>query len=86
MTHMKLAVYSLKKVLFEGDADSVNLKTVDGEITVLDHHRPLVTVLAAGTLKIVDAAGKEHYIPVASGFLEVNDRNQAKLLVEEAVT
>ncbi|OGY96830.1 MAG: hypothetical protein A2122_00090 [Candidatus Liptonbacteria bacterium GWB1_49_6] len=81
---MKLSIYSLKKILFQGTAESVNLKTASGEITVLDHHRPLVSVLAAGTVKIIDNEKKEHYIPVSSGFLEVNSENQTRLIVDEA--
>ncbi|MEK7212363.1 MAG: F0F1 ATP synthase subunit epsilon [Patescibacteria group bacterium] len=80
---MHLSVYSLKKVLFEGEAESVNMKTASGEITVLDHHRPLISALAPGTIKIVDKTSKEHYIPVSSGFAEVNSANQARLMVDE---
>ena len=81
---MKLLVYSLKRVVFEGDIASLTCKTVDGELTILNHHRPLISVLAAGTVKVVDAKKEEHFIPVASGFVEINDQNQAKLLVDEA--
>lgn len=81
---MKLFVYSLKRVLFEGEVSSVNCKTIDGEITVLDHHRPLITVLGKGTVRVTDAADKEHYIPVTSGFLEIAPDNRGKLLVDEA--
>ena len=31
---MKIGVYSLQKVLFEGDAKSVNCPTTSGEITI----------------------------------------------------
>lgn len=82
---MKLGVYSLQKVLFQGDASSVNCNTQMGEITVLDHHRPLISILAPGTMKIVDKNAKEYYIPVSSGFLEVNGDNTARLLVEEEI-
>lgn len=81
---MKLAVYSLKRVIYEGEIKLVNLKTAEGEITVLDHHRLLISVLKPGTVKIIDTSEKEHYIPVVSGFLEINSGNQAKLLVDEA--
>ncbi|HEY5220571.1 MAG TPA: F0F1 ATP synthase subunit epsilon [Candidatus Paceibacterota bacterium] len=82
---MKLGVYSLKKVLFQGDAKSVNCNTRSGEITILDNHEPLISILEKGTMKIVDAEGKEVYIPVSSGFLEVDSGSQAKILVEEAI-
>ena len=81
---MKLGVYSLKKVLFQGDAKSVNCNTRLREITVLDKHEPLISILVKGTMTIVDAAGEKHYIPVGSGFLEIDSGSQAKILVEEA--
>jgi F-type H+-transporting ATPase subunit epsilon len=80
---MKLGVYSLQKVLFQGDAKSVNCNTRVGEITILDHHEPLISILEKGTMTIVDKEGKEVFIPVASGFLEVDSNSQAKILVEE---
>ena len=80
---MTVGVYSLQKVLFSGEAREVNCRTKMGEITILNHHEPLISILDRGTMKIVDENGKEWYIPVSSGFLEVNSRNQAKFLVEE---
>ena len=81
---MKLGVYSLKKVLFQGDAKSVNCNTRSGEITILDNHEPLISILEKGTIAIVDKEGKDFFIPVHSGFLEVDSGSQAKILVEEA--
>ena len=80
---MRTSVYSLKKVLFEGEAKEINCKTAQGEITVLDHHRPLITMLVKGSIKIIDTGEKEHYLNVNSGFLEVNSKNESKLIVEE---
>ena len=80
---MKLDIYSLKQVLYHGDAAAVNCKTTSGEITVLDHHRPLISVLPAGVLKVTDTNQKEQYIQITSGFLEVRDSNDMRLLVEE---
>lgn len=80
---MKLGIYSLQKVLFQGDAKSINCATSSGEITILDHHLPLISLLKAGTITIVDHAGQEHFIPVSGGFLEVRAGNEAKFLVEE---
>ena len=39
---MKLSIYSLKKVLFQGEARLLNCKTIMGEITVLDNHELLL--------------------------------------------
>jgi F0F1-type ATP synthase epsilon subunit len=81
---MKVGIYSLKKILFEGDALSVNCKTAAGEITILDHHRPLISMLSPGAVKITDALKKDHYLNVSAGFLEVNSDNRAKFIVDEA--
>jgi F0F1-type ATP synthase epsilon subunit len=80
---MKIGVYSLQKVLFEGDAREVTCATQAGTITFLDHHEPLVSVLTEGIMRIVDRDRAEHFLPVKSGFLEIDDNNTARLLVEE---
>jgi F0F1-type ATP synthase epsilon subunit len=80
---MKLSVYSLKNILFQGSATSLNCKTVMGEITVLDHHETLITVLSAGAVKVVDENKKEHFFPIKSGFLEVKPDNEVRCIVEQ---
>lgn len=79
---MKLSVYSLKNILFQGEAQLLNCKTIMGEITILDNHETLITVLSAGTMRIVDKNGKEHFFPVKSGFLEVKAGNEARCILE----
>ena len=78
---MKLLVYTLKGIAFEGEITSLNAKTASGEITVLDHHRPLVTILKKGELKIVGKTGEQKTIPVAEGFLEVRPGNEASAIL-----
>ena len=80
---MKLSVYSLKKILFQGEAKSLNCKTIMGEITILDNHETLITVLASGIVKIADSQEKEHFFPIKSGFLEVKAGNEVRCIVEE---
>jgi F-type H+-transporting ATPase subunit epsilon len=79
---MKLGVYSLKRVLYKGQASSLTAKTMSGEITVLENHRPLISILTKGIVKIIDKSGKEHYFPIDGGFLEVSF-NDVKLIIEE---
>ncbi len=81
---MKLSVYSLKKILFAGEASLLNCKTVMGEITVLDHHETYIGVLTEGVMKVVDGSGKEHFFPVASGFIEVRQGNEVRCMVDES--
>lgn len=68
---MLLNIYSLRRPMFRREATSVNLKTVSGEITILENHRPLIAPLAARAIRIIDKQGKEHTIEAAGGFVEV---------------
>jgi len=84
---MKLSVYSLKKILFQGSAESLNCKTTVGEITVLDNHEPYIGVLTEGVAKVVEkpfgsAQGKEHLFPVKSGFIQVIKNNEVRCIVD----
>jgi len=79
---MKLSVYSLKQILFQGQCKSLNCKTITGEITVLDHHEPLITVLSTGVLKVTDKNFKETFFEIKSGFLEVRPNNEVRCIVE----
>ncbi|MEK7583539.1 MAG: hypothetical protein AAB483_04030 [Patescibacteria group bacterium] len=78
---MQFQAISLKGMQYEGDVKSVNVKTTSGEITVLDHHLPLITVLAKGQLVVKDTTGKETVIHAESGFLEVKEGNSAVALI-----
>ena len=77
---MLLKIYSLKKVLYEGAAKSLNVQSVDGELTILDNHLPLVAALKNGPIKIRGADDKEEIIPAASGFLEVKPGSEVTIL------
>jgi len=80
---MKLSIYSLKNILFQGEAQSLNCQTEAGEITVLDNHEPLISILAKGTIKISDKDNKDHFFPVKSGFLEVRPGSDVRCIIEE---
>lgn len=77
---MNLTIYSLKGIQFDGDIISLNVKTAAGEITVLDNHLPLITLLTRGRVAIRTKSGKEEIIAIASGFLEVEKNSKASIL------
>jgi F0F1-type ATP synthase epsilon subunit len=80
---VKLSVYSLKKVIFQGEAKLLNCKTAVGEITILDNHEPYIGAMTKGTARIVDAQNTEHFFETASGFLEVRGSNEVRCIVEQ---
>ncbi|OGF51469.1 hypothetical protein A3I27_00020 [Candidatus Giovannonibacteria bacterium RIFCSPLOWO2_02_FULL_43_11b] len=79
---MKLTIYSLRGVEFEGNAMSFNVKTKSGEITLLDHHRPLITLLEEGAAKIGLLDQSVRNFEIKSGFLEMDDHDNLSILAD----
>jgi len=79
---MKLSIYSLKNILFQGNASLLNCKTAAGEITVLDQHEALISILTAGVIRIIDENKKEQFFEVKSGFMEVKPNSEVRCIVE----
>ncbi|MBI4092892.1 MAG: ATP synthase F1 subunit epsilon [Candidatus Kerfeldbacteria bacterium] len=73
MKTFKLEITTPERVVYSDEVDSVTLPTVNGEITVLAHHLPIVTVLKAGEL-VIRKAGQEMPFAVAGGFAQVEPK------------
>jgi len=69
--------------IFKDSVDEVILPTVEGEIAILPHHAPLFSKLTSGEL-IIKKSGKEIYVAITGGFLEINN-NRANILADYAV-
>jgi F-type H+-transporting ATPase subunit epsilon len=76
---MKVVVAKVNEVLFEGEAQSLTVPAVAGEMTVLGHHMPLVTTLKAGEI-ILRTEGEEKQYPIESGVLEVTPEGATVIL------
>ncbi|WP_416886850.1 F0F1 ATP synthase subunit epsilon [Marinospirillum sp.] len=68
---MHCNIVSAEKKLFDGRAEMVVAKGVQGELGILPGHTPLLTELQPGTVKVIKQNGEEELIYVSSGFLEV---------------
>ncbi len=79
---MHLHIYSLKKVLFEGEAKSLTVRSTGSELTILDNHLPLITMLQAGPVVVTDAGGQVSKIDVNAGFLEVKPESEVRILAD----
>ena len=55
----------------QGDALSVLVRTVEGDIGILAGHEPLMAVLVPHGAEVVTADGVRHVIAIDSGFLSV---------------
>ncbi len=84
MATLKFKIATPEKVVYEKDSVvQVTIPTMNGEITILPNHIPLVSVLRAGELRIKDNDG-EHLLAVAGGFLEVRGNNEIVILADHA--
>jgi F-type H+-transporting ATPase subunit epsilon len=66
-----LRVLSPLGTVFEGKARSATLPTAEGEIMILAHHMPMVSVLVDGEMR-VDTGQKVISIAIAGGFLDTS--------------
>ena len=66
--------------MFDGQAESVVAPAFDGEVGILPHHAPLMTLLGDGTLSIRQE-GTTHSFQVRGGFLQVVDE-QVRVVAE----
>lgn len=70
-SQFELNVVSAERKIFSGDVTSVRVSGVDGELGVYAGHTPLLTAIKPGMVKFTLADGKEEFIYVSGGFLEV---------------
>ena len=67
---IRCEIVSQDRTVFQGDVDIVILPGAGGEMGVLPHHAPVLTILKYGVIKIRQA-GKEELFTVAGGLAEV---------------
>lgn len=79
---LKVSVISPEAILFEGDVDSVVAPAYDGEVGILQHHAPMVTLLGSGDLRL-RGGGSDRRFFVEGGFLQVVD-DQVRVVTEKA--
>jgi len=67
---IRCEIVSQDKTVFQGDVDIVILPGIAGEMGILPHHAPVLTILKYGVIKIRQN-GKEELFTVAGGMAEV---------------
>ena len=83
MQMLKLKIATPEKVVYENNILQISVPTMDGEITILPNHIPLVSVIKAGELRIKDNDG-EHLMAISGGFLEIRGNNELVILADNA--
>ncbi len=70
MATLRLEVITAERQVLSDDVNTVVAPGVDGELGILPHHAPLITMLKPGEL-LIRKDGQETYLFVSGGFLEV---------------
>lgn len=83
MSKIHFQLVTPERTVLNEELDSLSCPTSLGQITILPNHIPLVAKLKPGEL-IATVAGKQHFINVAGGFIEVRAENQVIALADAA--
>jgi F-type H+-transporting ATPase subunit epsilon len=76
----ELTIARVDGILFSGEAVGVIVPGVEGEMTILSDHAPLISPLRAGTLTVIKTDGSREFFPIETGTLEVSDNQTTVLL------
>jgi F-type H+-transporting ATPase subunit epsilon len=77
---VNVRILNPKRLVFEGEAQSVFLPGDVAEFEILDYHAPIVSLLTRGDV-VIDG---ERKIPISRGMVKF-DENECMILVEEQV-
>jgi len=70
MATLRLEIITAERQVFADDVNVVVAPGIEGELGILPHHAPLMTMLKPGEL-LIRKDGEETYLVVSGGFLEV---------------
>ncbi len=75
MSLITFKIITPERIVYEASAKEIVLPTEQGEIAVLPHHIPLVSLLKAGVVRVKTENNDEEIMAVSSGIIEVNGMN-----------
>ena len=79
---MRVTIISPDRSVYDGEAQSVIAPAFDGEVGILPHHAPFMTVLGQGRLVVRTSHGAQRF-QVRGGFLQVR-KDVVRLVTEHA--
>lgn len=81
MSEFDVTINTPPKQLFKGKAESVNVPSEEGRMTILAGHAPLLANLTKGKVTVNTPAERKEF-NITSGFIEVNEKG-ATLLIKQ---
>jgi F-type H+-transporting ATPase subunit epsilon len=70
MPSLKLDIVTAERIVYSEEVDAVIAPGTEGQLGILPHHAPLMTILQAGEL-VARRGGEEDTMAISGGFLEV---------------
>ena len=70
MPSLKIDIVTAERIVYSAEVEAVIAPGVEGQLGILPHHAPLMTILQAGEL-VVRKGGQEEIMAISGGFLEV---------------
>ena len=70
MNKLSLKIVTPSRIMYDGEAEMVIMRTKVGDIGIMAGHQPLVTVLDYGVLKLKISENEEKRAAVLGGFVE----------------
>jgi F-type H+-transporting ATPase subunit epsilon len=70
MPGLKIDIVTAERIVYSAEVDAVIAPGAEGQLGILPHHAPLMTILQAGEL-VVRKGGQEEIMAISGGFLEV---------------
>lgn len=72
MNKLSLKIVTPSRIMYDGEAEMVIMRTKVGDIGIMAGHQPLVTVLDYGVLKLKISENEEKRAAVLGGFVEID--------------
>jgi len=79
---LQLEIVTPERLAYSDQVDSVQLPGIEGELGVLPHHAPLVSILGLGEL-LIRKGGQEESFAIVGGFLQVRP-DKVVVMAEDA--
>ena len=83
MAPMLLEIVTAERLVYSDEVDIAVAPGMEGELGILPHHAPLLTILQPGELRIHKTGQEDVYMAVTGGFLEVTG-NRVIVLADAA--
>src|SRR6476660_8633905 len=84
MANIHAQLSSPDRVVFDGEVRSVVIPGIEGDMTVMGGHQPLMTMLYPGIIFAIDVEGKARRAFVQGGFAEITNTH-ITILTQEAL-